>query len=103
MWRVLFALLTSFLGCIRRLMEGSGLAELLETVYAPNAVVHTSNHMLTGKAVARATRAPFLLDEVLNAVFVANTFDIALPANVDNDAEAESQIENNKNKDMLRH
>ena len=37
----------SFLGCIGYLMSGTGLQELLETIYAPNAVVH----MLGGKAV----------------------------------------------------
>ena len=40
----------SFLGCIGHLMAASGLQELLELIYAPNAVVH----MLTGKAIARA-------------------------------------------------
>ncbi|KAL8616901.1 hypothetical protein ACOMHN_041820 [Nucella lapillus] len=42
----------SFMGCIGHLMDGSGLQEILELAYAPNAVVH----MLTGKAVSRAFR-----------------------------------------------
>ncbi|CAC5372535.1 unnamed protein product [Mytilus coruscus] len=42
----------SFLGSISRLMAGSGLHEVLETVYASNGV----NHMLSGKAVSRAVR-----------------------------------------------
>jgi hypothetical protein len=37
----------SFLGSVGFLMNNSGLAEVLETVYAPAAVVH----MLSGKAV----------------------------------------------------
>ena len=38
---------TSFIGSIGNLMSGSGLYELLETIYTNNAVIH----MLTGKAV----------------------------------------------------
>ncbi len=64
-----FHTIMSFLGCIGQLMAGSGLSELLETIYAPNAVAH----MLTGKAVSRATRAHFLLDEVLNAIVTEKT------------------------------
>ncbi|KAK7101837.1 hypothetical protein V1264_020161 [Littorina saxatilis] len=48
----------SFLGCIGRLMEGSGLQEVLELTYAPTAV----NYMLQGKAVSRAVRGHFLVD-----------------------------------------
>ena len=36
----------SFLGCIGSLMAGSGLKEILEMTYAPNAVEHTSLLML---------------------------------------------------------
>ena len=42
----------SFLGCIGKLMECSGISELLEMVYASNTVTH----MLSGKAAARAIR-----------------------------------------------
>ena len=45
----------SFLGSIGHLMQGSGLVELLETVYASNAVVL----MLNGKVVARGFRGHF--------------------------------------------
>ena len=65
----------SFLGCIGHLMQGSGLAELLETVYASNAV----GHMLQGKAVARALRGHFLVDNALHALLVANIFGVQLP------------------------
>ena len=52
----------SFLGCIGHIMAGSGLQEVLELVFAKNAV----GHMLTGKAVARAARGHFLVDAALN-------------------------------------
>ncbi|VDH91070.1 Hypothetical predicted protein, partial [Mytilus galloprovincialis] len=53
-----FQLEMSFVGGISHLMEGSEITELLETVYAPNAVTH----MTSRKAIARAVRAHFLLD-----------------------------------------
>ena len=58
----------SFLGSIGHLMAGSGLKELLELIYAPNAV----DHILTGKAVSRAVRAHILLDGVLNALLLSD-------------------------------
>ena len=64
----------SFLGSIGRLMAGSGLQQLLEVVFAPNALIH----MLTGKSVARAVRGHFLVDAVLNAVIVSKTFNYSL-------------------------
>ena len=64
----------SFLGCIGHLMQGSGLAELLETVYASNAV----GHMLNGKAVARALRGHFLVDNALHALLVANIYGVEI-------------------------
>lgn len=48
----------SFLGCIGHIMAGSGLQEVLELVYAKNAI----GYMLTGKAVARAITGHFLVD-----------------------------------------
>ena len=51
-----FHQLMSFLGSIGCLMEGSGLREGLETVYAPLTV----GHMFTGKAYARSIRGHFL-------------------------------------------
>ena len=57
-------------------MTGSGLRELLEVIYAPDAVVH----MLSGKAVVRAVRGHLLVDSVLNALLASSTFDIALPS-----------------------
>ena len=46
----------SFLGSIGHLMAGSGLQELLEVVFAANAVQH--NIMLTGNAISRASLWP---------------------------------------------
>lgn len=45
----------SFLSCVGHIMEGSGIQEILELIYATNTVPH----MLGGKAIARAIRGPF--------------------------------------------
>jgi len=65
----------SFLGCIGHLMTASGLQELLELIYASNAVVH----MTTGKAIARAVRGHFIVDAALNALLLASTFNVTIP------------------------
>lgn len=52
-----FHLAMSFLGCIGFVMKGSGLKELLSTIYAPNSV----DKMLTGHAYARAIRGHLLV------------------------------------------
>ena len=70
-----FHIQMSFLGCIGHLMAGSGLQELLELVYAKNAVIH----MLSGKAVSRAIRGYFLVDGALNTMLASNTFNVPLP------------------------
>ena len=44
-------------------MEGTGLKNILETVYGENAVVH----MMTGKAVQRALRGHLLVDKCLHS------------------------------------
>ena len=62
----------SFLGAIGYLMAGSGLQEIMELVYAPNAVVH----ILSGKAYARAVRAHLLVDAALNALLLADAFQV---------------------------
>ncbi|GFR94043.1 hypothetical protein ElyMa_000908800 [Elysia marginata] len=64
----------SYLGTIGHLMTGSGLRELLEVIYAPDAVVY----MLSGKAVARAVRAHLLVDFVLNALLASSAFGVDL-------------------------
>ena len=65
----------SFLGCIGHLMAASGLQELLELIYAPNAVLY----MLSGKAIARAVRGHFIVDSALNALILASTFNVPIP------------------------
>ena len=54
---------------------GSGLQDLLATVYAPNAVTQ----MITGKAVARAVRGHFLIDTALHAILLSRIFNMTLP------------------------
>ena len=56
-------------------MAGLGLQELLELVYAKNAVIH----MLSGKAVSRAIRGHFLVDGALNGMLASKTFNVPLP------------------------
>ncbi|KAG1678943.1 hypothetical protein GQR58_013119 [Nymphon striatum] len=56
----------SFVGSIGHIMAGSGLQELLETIYANNTVTH----MLNGKAIQRAVRGLLLVDAALNAMMV---------------------------------
>ena len=53
----------SFLGSIGHLMANTGLSEALETIYAKN----TIDHMLSGKAIARAIRGHFIVDAVLTS------------------------------------
>ena len=69
-----FHKLMSFLGSIGHLMAGSGLQELLETIFAPNTVTH----ILSGKAFARAVRGHLLLDTALSTVRLAGIFGIQL-------------------------
>ena len=56
----------SFLGAIGKLMENSGLSELLATVYAPN----TTGHMLSGKAISRAVRGHLLVNDALSNILL---------------------------------
>lgn len=56
-------------------MAGSGLQELLELVYAKNAVIHT----LSGIAVSREIGGHFLVDGALNAMLASKTFNVPLP------------------------
>ena len=56
-----FHLMMSFLGSIGTVMNGSGLSDALQSIYAPKAV----EHMMSGKAVSRALRGHFLLASAL--------------------------------------
>ena len=69
-----FHTLMSFLGCIGNLMAGSGLKELLEMIYAPNAV----EHIFTGKAIARAVRAHLLVDAALNTLMLSKALTVPI-------------------------
>ena len=66
---------TSFIGIIGHLMSGSRLHELLETIYANNAVTH----MLTGKAVQREFRGLLQVDSSLSAMIVSDEFNVQAP------------------------
>ena len=70
-----FHTLMSYLGSIGHLMAGSGLRELMEIVYACNAV----DHIITGKAVARAVRAHMLVDAALNTLLYSKALDVPIP------------------------
>ena len=56
-------------------MAGSGLLELLELVYAQNAV----GHMPSGKAISRPVRGHLLVDSALNALLTAKAFGVSVP------------------------
>ena len=84
----------SFIGSIGHLIAESGLKELLELIYVPNAV----DHILTGKAIARAVRAHLLVDAVLNILIPSKALGVSIPdleveANAPdmNDARAEEE------------
>jgi hypothetical protein len=53
-----FHTMMSFIGSIGHIMDGSGLQEVLEQIYASDSVVH----MLSGKAIARAIRGLFIVE-----------------------------------------
>ena len=60
----------NLLGYIGILMEKTGLGDVLEQIYAENAVIH----ILKGKAYSRALRGNLPVDMALNVVLI-NTFD----------------------------
>ena len=62
-----FHTLMNVLGAIGTLIDGSGLNEIMETVYRENAVVHIMN----GKAVQRVFRGHLLVDQCLTSQIVA--------------------------------
>ena len=61
-----FHTLMSFLGSIGTLMKRSGLGDLFAEVYAENRVTH----MISGKAIARATRAHILAESSLMSLLM---------------------------------
>lgn len=67
-----FHLMMSYLGCIGHLMNASGLREVLELVFAENAV----DYILNGKAYARAIRGHTLIYGVLNQIILCEAYDV---------------------------
>lgn len=65
-----FHIIMSFVGAIGHLMDGSGLRELLEVIYAKDTVPD----MLSGKAIARALRGLFLVDSALHTLLLDKLF-----------------------------
>ena len=85
-----FHLEMNFLGCIGHIMSGTGLAEILELVYATNAV----SHILTGKAVARALRGHMLVDTAIHSLLCPqNEEENATVASIE-DNEVDSNVTN---------
>ena len=63
----------SFLDCIGYIMEGTGLAEVIEQVYAGN----TEQHILSGKAVSRAMRAHSFADMAFIVILLSTVYDVS--------------------------
>ena len=65
----------SFLGCMGKLMGGSGIENILDVAnFAQNPIPY----ILSGKAVSRACMAHFLFDSVLNALLTSISFGLPL-------------------------
>jgi len=61
-----FHTLMSFMGSIGSMMKGSGIEEVLGTVYSSNVVTH----IISGKAVSRALRGHILIEAALVAKLI---------------------------------
>ena len=81
----------SFLGSIGSLMAGSGLKEVMSQVYAEGSI----DHMLSGKAVARAVRAHLLVDSALNTIATAQMLGIPVPRIFSEDSSSDDRLEGN--------
>ena len=104
----------SFLGCIGKIMEDSGLKELLSTVYAPNTV----GQMLSGKAISRAVRGHMLVYDALYTLLLEKTFpflednthkeagldkdDECAPLDVNNNLQADNDTSNSPKGDFMK-
>ncbi|CAC5403501.1 unnamed protein product [Mytilus coruscus] len=84
----------SFLGCIGHIMRSSGLQEILELIYAQNAVTH----MLSGKAVARAIRGHMLVDTAIHSLLVSKIFNFDFQESEENE---EGNINDNFDDNIL--
>ena len=67
-----FHMIMSYLGSIGHLMDGSGLQQVMEKVYAPNSVTH----IMSGKAYSRSVRAQLLVMAALHAVLLSMAFEM---------------------------
>ena len=65
-----FLSLTSFVSSIGMVMEGFGLVKLLDSIYAPNSVLH----LLSGKAIERVLEDHFLADTPLKIMLFSPIF-----------------------------
>lgn len=77
-----FHTIMSFVGSIGHIMDGSGLRDVLELMYASNTVPH----LLSGKAITRAIRAHVIIESALFVELNRNIF-------LDND---ENEVGNNE-------
>lgn len=93
-----FHLEMSYLGSIGHIMQNSGLYELLETIYATNAV----DHILSGKAVSRAVRGHLLIDTALHLILLSKMFNLKLP-NEDTTITQEDCEEMDNSDDTMSH
>ena len=65
-----FHTVTSFLGSIGHVMNGSGLRQVMDLIYAEETVPH----LLSGKAISRGIRAHFFIDSALHILLLKNMF-----------------------------
>lgn len=65
-----FHTLMNVVGAIGTLMKGSGLNEVLQEIYGPNAVLH----VMTGKAISRAVRGHMIVDAALSTLIMTDVF-----------------------------
>ena len=92
-----FHAMMSFLACIGHLMTGSGLHEVLETVYASNTVAH----IIGGKAISRAMRAHSLVQSALYSIILENMCALESPESPDPAASTSSKTStDNKDEDL---
>ena len=80
-----FHTIMSFLGAIGTLMGGSGIEEILGTIYG------SVEHILCGKAVSRGIRAHLLMDESLPGLMLSDILN--LPLFADKSADAEQNVD----------
>lgn len=89
----------SFLGSMGATMQGSGLEEVLEAIYAKNSIPH----MMTGKAISRAIRGHLIVDYALNTMLIAKAYDIPLASLLERNQEGQHVLpdELEPGKDLL--